>query len=282
MSKAHDACEIKLDISDGINLTSSRFSPSQNHLIVTESTMFIRALAFAIAAAALVFVSPLAHSQSVLQLQNGATIVTIGDNSANDSNGSTGVITYMGAVGNFNTNITTGSSKPAVGGATTPELDLTSLNITNDTDSPQTLTLLFSDNNFGPVTGTPQASLSITQLGQSPSGPANGSVSYRGYFDSANMTLAQTTLLTSIGPITTTGNGSNSGSLGTFANPFALTQAVTITLNAGGTFLGSANLDIVPVPEVNTVLAGVLATIVIGVSFARRRLSKFFAARLSA
>ena len=222
-----------------------------------------------VATVAAIFISPSAHAQNaVLQLTNGATTVTIGDNSGSDSNSAVGVITYIGTVGDFSTNVTTGTSKPVVGSATSPELDLASLNITNNTSSPETLTILFSDNNFGPVTGTPQASLSITQLGQSPGGPRNGSVTYDGYLSASNTTLAKTTLLTAIGPVTV--SGTNIGAFGSFSAPFALTQALQITLNAGGEFLGSANLTITPVPEVNGVLSSVLTALVLGVGFARR------------
>ena len=163
---------------------------------MTKARSFIYVLMATVAA---ISISPSTHAQNaVLQLMNGATTVTIGDNSANDSNSAVGVITYIGTVGDFSTNVTTGTSKPVVGSATSPELDLASLDITNTTASSETLTILFSDNNFGPVSGTPQASLSITQLGQSPGGPRNGSVTYDGYLSASNTTLAKTALAASV------------------------------------------------------------------------------------
>jgi len=238
---------------------------------MTKSRTFVYALALAVIAAA-IFISPSVHSQTaVLQLINGATTVTVADQSGSDSNSTVGVVTYVGAVGDFETNVTTGSSKPITGNATGPVLSLASLNITNTSNTAETITLLFSDNGFGPTTGFPQAALSVTQLGQTPPSPPNGSVTYNNYWDASNVTLAQTSLLTSIGPVTT-GTESAIGALGSFAAPYALTQVLTITLNAGGTFLGSA--DLVIVPEANGVLMSVLVALVLGIGFGRRRLIK--------
>lgn len=234
-----------------------------------------RFISLLVAVAAAVFVSPLAHGQnSILQLMNNGMTVTIGDNSASDSNPTTGVTTYIGPVGDFATNVSTGTSKPAVGSATSPQLVLASLNITNISSSPETLFILFSDNNFGPVMGTPQAALSVTQLGSSPASPPNGAVDYKVYLDAGNTRLAQTTLLTAIGPVTV--NGTNVGAFGSFSFPFALTQVLKITLNAGGTFIGSAAFNITPtaVPEVSGVVTGVLAALVIGIGLSRRWLTK--------
>ena len=236
------------------------------------SRISIYALALAVAAAVL-FVSPSAHSQSaVLQLMNGATTVTIADNSAMDSNSAIGIISFVGPVGDFETNVTTGTTKPVIGNATSPELALQSMDITNTSASTETITILFSDNNFGPAAGNPQAALSVTQLGPTPPS-SNGSVTNTDYWDPGNTTLALTSLLTSIGPMTSLGAASDSGAFGTFGNPFALTQDLSITLNAGGEFLGSANF-VLAVPEANGVVACVLVVLVLGVGLARRRLIK--------
>lgn len=233
---------------------------------MTKTTKVQAGFVTLVAALAVAIVSPSAHAQSaILQLMNGVTTVTIGDNTGLDSNSAIGIITYVGAVGDFSTNVTTGQTKPSIGSAAQPSLHLGTLDITNNSATAETLTILFSDSDFGPTTGTPMASLAITSLGNS-----GGSVTYNTYWDAGNMPLAQTTALTSIGPVTM--GSSTTGASGSFSFPFALTQVLQITLNAGGTFLGSADLTIVP--EANGVLICALTALVLGVGFARRRLIK--------
>jgi len=53
----------------------------------------------------------------MLYLESGGITVTITDNGVLDSNPQLGVITYIGAVGNFSINVTTAMTKPLLGDA---------------------------------------------------------------------------------------------------------------------------------------------------------------------
>ena len=55
-------------------------------------------------------------------------LITVGDNLAGDSNPTVGAITYIGAVGLWSVNVTTGLGDPVLGSSTAPHLDLNSVN----------------------------------------------------------------------------------------------------------------------------------------------------------
>ena len=88
-------------------------------------------LAIALPAATL-FAADIANAggaSASLRLTNGAATTTVFDNGAGDSNATPGVIEFVGAVGDFNVNVTTGLSYPFQGEIDMPELDLSSINV---------------------------------------------------------------------------------------------------------------------------------------------------------
>ena len=125
-------------------------------------------------------------------------------------------------------------SKPVIGSASNPNMELniqaTSLGSANP------LTVVLSDNNFGPTSGSNNV---ISQLTGQPFGGAGAVVTFDTYYDSNNVMSALTTPLTASGDLLPNGspnpynsNGSNSLSL---AGPYSLSEVVTISgSNAAG------------------------------------------------
>ena len=110
----------------------------------------MKKLTLALTVAAAVAAMPTAYGVGTMSLSDGGTTVTITDNGLGDSNPVIGAVTYVGAVGgNWLVNITTGLSKPVVGSATVPKMDLNSVNATSG--GAGTLTIKWSDDNFGPL-----------------------------------------------------------------------------------------------------------------------------------
>jgi hypothetical protein len=56
------------------------------------------------------------------------TLFYVNDNSPLDSNPAVGAITFIGAIGSWTLNVTTGVSKPVIGSAEAPHMDLSSFN----------------------------------------------------------------------------------------------------------------------------------------------------------
>ena len=154
-----------------------------------------------------------------LYLSDGVTSVTIADGSILDSSPQVGVVTYNGGVGlNWTLNVTTGISKPILGSPKQPWMDLNSVNATSK--GAGTMTIMFSDNNFGPSSG---------KLTSKIGGTTQGKVTMKTYADAGNGIFALTTPLTSQGPLgsgafASTASCSFSGGL-----PFSLTEVATIT-----------------------------------------------------
>lgn len=105
----------------------------------------IRQLACLAVMAAIGFLSTSApaHAGEVLSLSDGTTTVTVpGD--------AFGVASFSGPLGIFNINVTTGISKPSLGGPGDGVMDLNTVNISSLGGSPTTLTIKLTDTDFTP------------------------------------------------------------------------------------------------------------------------------------
>jgi hypothetical protein len=208
-------------------------------------------------AVVLVF-SPTASATLQLTLSSGGTTLTLNDctlgsaaacilGGFTDVNGAAGQITYIGSVGNWSLNVSTGT----VG--TNPLIDLNSVNTLGGTSGTgaNALTVMFSGTNFtgaGPFTSSVGGTLA-----------AGHSLTYQGYVN-ANNTLNGTT--TPIGSLLSFSNppanfsGSVSG--GSATGLFSLTQVVVLSGTASGTSSFDASIDAVPEPVSVSLLGGVL------------------------
>lgn len=183
-----------------------------------------------------------AHAAPTLRLSDGSTTVTVVDNDPNDLDPTVGSITYVGPVGaNWFANATAGASKPAQGTAAEPLLDIST---NNQSSGAGTLTIEFSDDSFGPSSGTITAAIGGT-LG----GGAGSTYSYTTLVNPANIQFAGSTL-TALGPFTQPTNvtfpfNDTTSQVFTQAGSYALTQRLVVTHTAAGTSGSDAELSLV-------------------------------------
>ena len=174
-----------------------------------------------------------------LRLTDGLTEVTITDGGAGDMNGAPDVITFLGAVGAWNINISGGFGSDTIGPG---KLDLFSASAaTGGTSS--TLTVLFtqSDN----MAEVPAYSL---ELGGTFSNVA--SIAYQAYVDDANNPFGLSQLIGTVGPFTTDPFAGTSPGAIAVSGPYSLTQVLTITGGGEGEpSFYSADAELSPVPE---------------------------------
>lgn len=215
------------------------------------ASRFIRGMPMVAILAGIATLGPTSPARATMQLMLSDTTdsqsVTITDNGVGDLNPLLGVVTFSGTVGEFAINVTTGESKPILGSATQPMMDINSLDTKLIGSAADTLTIKLTDQNFGPTSGA-------TTLLESIGGTFNQSiqsVSYQAFQDPGNalfgMTNAGTLLSFSSSPFKGTGFLTYGA-----ASNYSLTQVVTIAAGAGvGTASFDAALD--PTPEPATV-----------------------------
>jgi hypothetical protein len=191
-----------------------------------------------------------ATATPTMTLDDGAGhTVTIVDGGLHDSNPLAGAVTWVGSLGSWKLNVTTGVSKPVVGSPSAPELDLNSIDAT--TRAGGVLTITLSDSGFM-LDGTARAIIG---------GTTAGSVTYK--------TWADATLLTS----QTFGSGPFSGiTLGsvTANGPYSLSEQVIITQHGAGVSSFDANLT---VPDSGSTMA-LLGFGLLAVESLRRKLHR--------
>jgi hypothetical protein len=180
---------------------------------------FRTALSLAMICGLLIFGAvPAAYAVPVLSLSDGIhPTVTITDEGLGDLASDPGAILFYGSLGNFGINITAGTTKPAIGSADQPILDISSLNITSS--GAGTLIITFSETGF---------------TGQVPAftGSVGGTTTGTGVTYSA---LLGGTLLGTTGVLT--GSSFSSvffSNLGPTSFPYTLTQQIVITHSAAG------------------------------------------------
>jgi hypothetical protein len=185
-----------------------------------------------------------------LTMTQGVNIVTLTDTDSD------GVIAFNGAVGIFNINFTTGITKPALGSAILPDMDLNSVNL--NANGAGTLKITFTDDNFGPYTGG-----FLLNAGGTTN---NNTVNFKAYVDSVQII----DLGTFGGSGSQAFSASVSGGNGVYLNPFSLTTEATITTT--GRSNASFDAELVT-PEPGTIM--LLGSGLIGAAFyARRRKTK--------
>ncbi|HWD92909.1 MAG TPA: hypothetical protein VG938_11240 [Verrucomicrobiae bacterium] len=162
---------------------------------------------------------------------------------------STGPITLPGGAGSYINGsfdntwdfvITSGESKPALGSADSPNMELS---ITADSlGSGSDLTIIFSDNNFGPTTGN----LTANFIGHPFNNGTGDAISFDTYYDVNNALAALTTPITSADGMTPdASNTYQSVKTGSIALPagYSLTEVVTIKGGHASSYSLSANLQ---------------------------------------
>lgn len=224
----------------------------------------MRKLQFLIGAVAMALAGASGASAAIqLTLSSGGTTIVVNDQdfvpvlpATNiDSNPAAGQVTYIGSIGNWTLNVSTGT----VG--TNPLIDLNSVNTYNTTGgNPGPLTITFSATDYnGPVGFGFDSHIGGTL--------ANGhSLTYQGYFDPGNGLNSQNTAIGNLlqfGPGGAFSNGAGGVQVVPAGN-YSLTQIVTISANANGTSSFNAAINVTPEPASVVLLSGVLVAVVAG------------------
>jgi hypothetical protein len=198
----------------------------------------------------------------------GGDDILVTDNLAGDTIPGTGALNFSVAAFGYSLVVNTSQSKPMVGSASAPQLDLT-FTATSTGAAPASVFLFASDTDFSLASGS-----SLVTLGGTNSG-TSGSVIGRAWGGTNNtaMSFSGANLIgSSIGPLTgAMFSGSNAASFAATANPYSLTIGVAITRTSAGTSTGDLNLQVSAVPEPSTWALLLMGPALIGFVARRRR-----------
>lgn len=204
--------------------------------------------AIAVTASALAVSSP-ANANLVISLDDGAgNSIVVGDGGGSDLNGVDGGVTWVGGLGVWSINVSTGISDPALGTKALPNLDLNSVN-NSSSAAGSTMTVMITDTDF-----TTKMIGEVISLLLDASATTDGTIAFDLYIDDGNAEFGMTQLLASAGPFVGPGAFADSVTgFGTATDLYAITLVVTIDHNGSNTGeVTSFDAEITRVPEPTT------------------------------
>ncbi|MGB0629070.1 MAG: hypothetical protein ACPGRZ_00115 [Alphaproteobacteria bacterium] len=190
----------------------------------------------------------------------GPASVTITDDGIGDGTPIPGSISFNGAVGNFDLNVATGVTKPILGSAQDPLLDLNSIDI--NFSNPGTIVIEFSETDF--TTGS-----SSLQFRSVIGGTTVGTLRFQTFGSNSNTLFDQGILINDSGDISAGLVDFEEVSTAALTGTFSLTTVVTIT-HTGAPDNTSFN-SILEIPEPYIAPPLILGTMLIGANLLARR-----------
>jgi hypothetical protein len=186
-----------------------------------------------------------ASATAILQLESGVNTVTVSDGGVGDVLALTGGVTFVGNVGAFTINVSTGETYGLLGTSNFPVMDLNSINTTiNGTGK---ITISFTQTDFTLSSSLPGFTYDL-------GGTSGGAAKFWFYADKGNAAFGKSTLL-SYYAVDSTGAFFYKDYDNLFAsnNPFSMTLVAEIT-HSSKSAATSFDAAVAPVPEPTTML----------------------------
>jgi hypothetical protein len=194
--------------------------------------------------------------------------------------GSGGLVSFSGALGNFSVNVTTGTSKPLVGGLNKAEIDLNSVNVTSQ-GSGGNLTIVLADTGFTSPVGP--ATLDSSVGGTVAPGSGN-SFTFQSWANNSNLSpLPASTFVAPPGSITPglqgpflpTAFSSDISTPITASSNFSLFSEAVINLTGGGETVSFDGFTTVTTPAPGAIVLALSGLPILGLGWWKgRRLVK--------